>query len=57
MYLRNSWYVAAWDHEVQRLKLLRRVLLGEPVVLYRKTSGIRARAQLSPSSIRRASCA
>ena len=36
---RNSWYVAAWDHEVQRLKLVRRILLGEPVVLYRKSDG------------------
>ena len=39
MYLRNSWYVAAWDHEVQRLKLFRRILLDEPVLLYRKTDG------------------
>ena len=31
--------MAAWDHEVQRLKLMRRILLGEPVVLYRKTDG------------------
>ncbi|TAK80162.1 MAG: aromatic ring-hydroxylating dioxygenase subunit alpha [Betaproteobacteria bacterium] len=39
MNLRDSWYVAAWDHEVQRLKLMRRLLLGEPVVLYRKGDG------------------
>ena len=39
MFVRNCWYVAAWDHEVQRLKLTRRLLLGEPVVLYRKGDG------------------
>ena len=39
MFLKNCWYVAGWDHEIQRLKLFRRVLLGEPVLLYRKTDG------------------
>ena len=34
MFLRNSWYVAAWDREVTRTPLAR-TLLGEPVVLYR----------------------
>ncbi len=37
-FLRNSWYVAAWDREVSRA-LLRRVFLDEPVVLYRKQDG------------------
>jgi vanillate O-demethylase monooxygenase subunit len=39
MFPRNAWYVAAWDHEVKRLNLMRRLLLGEPVLLYRKTDG------------------
>lgn len=39
MFLRNCWYVAAWDHEVHRLKLTRRILLNEPVLLYRKVDG------------------
>ncbi len=39
MFVRNCWYVAAWDHEIQRLKLNRRILLGEPVLLYRKSGG------------------
>jgi phenylpropionate dioxygenase-like ring-hydroxylating dioxygenase large terminal subunit len=39
MFPKNCWYVAGWDHEIQRLKLFRRVLLGEPVLLYRKTDG------------------
>ena len=38
MLLRTHWYVAAWTHEVTRALLPRR-LLGEPVVLYRTTSG------------------
>ncbi len=38
-YLRNCWYVAAWDHEVTRGNLMRRTLLGEPVVLYRDEDG------------------
>jgi vanillate O-demethylase monooxygenase subunit len=39
MYPKNCWYVAAWGHEVQRLRLLRRILLDGPVVLYRKSDG------------------
>ena len=38
MFLRNSWYVAAWDREVTRA-LLPRTFLNEPVVLYRKEDG------------------
>jgi phenylpropionate dioxygenase-like ring-hydroxylating dioxygenase large terminal subunit len=38
MFLRNAWYVAAWDNEVDRgLKPVR--VLGENIVLYRKTDG------------------
>jgi phenylpropionate dioxygenase-like ring-hydroxylating dioxygenase large terminal subunit len=38
VFLRNSWYVAAWEREVSRA-LFSRTLLGEPVVLYRKEDG------------------
>ncbi|HVL36423.1 MAG TPA: aromatic ring-hydroxylating dioxygenase subunit alpha [Burkholderiales bacterium] len=38
MFLRNAWYVAAWDREVARAPVAR-TLLGEPVVLYRKADG------------------
>ena len=38
MFLRNSWYVAAWDREVTRALLSRR-FLDQPVVLFRKESG------------------
>ena len=37
-YLRNSWYVAAWDREVTRTPLAR-TFLDEPVVLFRSESG------------------
>lgn len=37
-FLHNVWYMAAWGHEVGEA-LLRRQLLGEPVLLYRKEDG------------------
>ena len=38
MYLRNAWYVAAWDREVTR-EPMARTLLGEPVVFFRTGDG------------------
>jgi vanillate O-demethylase monooxygenase subunit len=38
MFVRNAWYVAAWDHEITRT-LKRRILLDEPVVLFRTDDG------------------
>ena len=38
MFLRNSWYVAAWDRELGRTPLAR-TILSEPVVLYRTAGG------------------
>ena len=35
MFVKNSWYVAAWSHELIDNHLLGRTLLGEKVVLYR----------------------
>jgi phenylpropionate dioxygenase-like ring-hydroxylating dioxygenase large terminal subunit len=37
-YVRNAWYVAAWDHEIGR-EMLRRIILDEPVMLYRREDG------------------
>lgn len=37
-YLANAWYMAAWSHEVGEA-LLRRRLLGEPILLYRLGDG------------------
>jgi phenylpropionate dioxygenase-like ring-hydroxylating dioxygenase large terminal subunit len=38
MYVRNAWYVGAWDHEVTRA-LKRRIILDEPIVLFRREDG------------------
>jgi phenylpropionate dioxygenase-like ring-hydroxylating dioxygenase large terminal subunit len=38
MFLRNSWYVAAWAHELGD-RPLARTILGEPIVLFRTASG------------------
>lgn len=38
MFLRNRWYVAAWSHDVGTVPLAR-VMLGEPIVLYRTRDG------------------
>ncbi len=42
MWLRNCWYVIAWDHEIPAADspaLFRRTVLGEPVLVYRTTDG------------------
>ncbi len=39
MFLRNFWYVAAQDNEVQRQKLFRRTILDAPIVFYRTEQG------------------
>jgi phenylpropionate dioxygenase-like ring-hydroxylating dioxygenase large terminal subunit len=39
MFVRNAWYVAAWDHEVTR-EMRRRIILDEPVVLFRTSDGV-----------------
>jgi vanillate O-demethylase monooxygenase subunit len=36
MFLKNCWYVAAWDHELVDGKLLARTLLEEAVLLYKE---------------------
>src|SRR5262249_26936516 len=38
MFLRNYWYVVASDHEIGR-QPLRRIILGEPIVLFRLQDG------------------
>ncbi len=39
MFIRNAWYVGAWDHEIGRTDLLRRQLLGDQVVMFRELDG------------------
>ncbi len=35
MFIRNCWYVIAWDHEIHRDALFSRTVLGEPILVYR----------------------
>jgi vanillate O-demethylase monooxygenase subunit len=39
MFLRNCWYVAAWDYELIDGRLLARTLLNDRIVLYRGDGG------------------
>jgi phenylpropionate dioxygenase-like ring-hydroxylating dioxygenase large terminal subunit len=39
MFLRNSWYVAGWAHQIPTGEIVARTILGEPIVLYRTASG------------------
>ena len=39
MFLRNCWYVIAWDHEVPAEGLFSRVVLNEPILVFRTADG------------------
>ena len=39
MFIRNCWYVIAWDHEVPPETLFTRTVLGEAILLHRTGSG------------------
>ena len=39
MFVRNCWYVIAWDHEVPNDGLFSRTVLGEAILLYRTEAG------------------
>ena len=45
MFLKNSWYVAAWDREIAD-RPLGRLLLNEPVVMFRDKAGQVTRDQV-----------
>lgn len=38
-FLRNAWYVAAWDNEIPAGGLFQRMLLNEPVLMFRDEAG------------------
>jgi len=38
-FLRNAWYVIAWDHEIPADGLFARTILNEPVLVYRTADG------------------
>ena len=39
MFIKNTWYVAAWDKEVTKEGLFSRTIIGVPVLMYRKDDG------------------
>ena len=39
MFIKNIWYVAAWDTEVPADKPVGRIVAGEPIVLWRNSNG------------------
>lgn len=39
MFIKNIWYVAAWDSEVTREGMFARTITGVPVLMYRKEDG------------------
>ncbi len=39
MWVRNAWYVAAWDHEIEPGRIAARTIIDQPLVLYRTRSG------------------
>lgn len=39
MFLNNTWYVAAWSHEITSDALLARTLIGKPTVFWRDAAG------------------
>jgi vanillate O-demethylase monooxygenase subunit len=42
MFLRNCWYVIAWDHEVPADGLFARRVLNEPIIVFRTAGGYAA---------------
>jgi len=38
-FLRNAWYVAAWDYEVEKA-LFERTIIGESILMFRKPDGV-----------------
>jgi phenylpropionate dioxygenase-like ring-hydroxylating dioxygenase large terminal subunit len=39
MFIRDCWYVIAWDHEITDDRLFSRTVVGEPILVYRTAAG------------------
>ena len=39
MWVRNAWYVAAWDHEIGPGRIAARTIIDQPLALYRTQAG------------------
>jgi phenylpropionate dioxygenase-like ring-hydroxylating dioxygenase large terminal subunit len=48
MFVKNCWYMIAWDHEIPKEQangeIFSRMVLGEPIVVYRSSTGLVALA-------------
>jgi hypothetical protein len=53
IFLRNYWYVAAWNHELIDGRKLARTILEKPVVIYRGASGRVGRSTTAAATARR----
>ena len=42
MWVKNCWYVIAWEHEIPATGLFARTVLGEPIVVFRTANGFTA---------------
>src|SRR5581483_7690444 len=38
-WVRNAWYVAAWEHEIEPGRIVARTIIDQPLVLYRTADG------------------
>ena len=38
-WVRNAWYVAGWSHELEPGRILARVIIDQPLAIYRKADG------------------
>jgi vanillate O-demethylase monooxygenase subunit len=39
MWIRNAWYVAAWTHEIESGRIHARIIVDQPLVLFRTSDG------------------
>ena len=39
MWVRNAWYVAAWEHEIEPGRIVARTIIDQPMVFYRTSAG------------------
>jgi hypothetical protein len=55
IFLRNSWYVAAWDYELIDGAKLARTILERPVVIYRGAAAKSLRSTIGVATAQRRS--
>jgi phenylpropionate dioxygenase-like ring-hydroxylating dioxygenase large terminal subunit len=40
MWVKDAWYVAAWDHEIEPGRIVQRSIIDQPLALYRTAAGV-----------------